>query len=199
MDPTTTMQSDFIERLCRTHEGQLQNYLTQMVGSPEIARELAQDSFAKLYQSYRPDQLFFPRALLFRVATNFALMHLRRRRLEHARLGGEPLDLALALGEVDHRIGPEGELSAAQLGDHLAGAIKALPLNLRTVFVMAHLQGQPRKTIAAEMGISEKRVDKRMTKALKKCREHLLTHGINLTEVLGLMTLVPFAWALSVH
>lgn len=199
MDPTTTMQGDFIGRLCRTHEGQLQNCITQIVGSPEIARELVQDSFARIYESYRPEQFLFPRALLFHVATNFALMHLRRRRLERSLLGGVARHIELALEDPDHHTGPEGKLIAAQLGEHLARAIKALRPNLREVFVMAHVEGRCRKEIATAIGISEKCVDKRMTVALRKCREELITLGIDLTEVLGLVTLVPFVWALSIH
>ncbi len=48
---------------------------------------------------------------------------------------------------------------------------------------MAHVQGKPRKEIAASLGISEKRVDKRMTQALKACRDRLCSQGIDLGEV----------------
>lgn len=197
MDPTTT-QSDFIERFCRAHGGQLENYLTQMVGSPEIARELAQDSFEKVHKTYRPEQVLYPRALLFKVATNFALMHLRRRRLECA-LMGEAQDIEQAEEEADYRIGPDREVSAVQLGEHLARAIKALRPNLRRVFVMAHVEGRPRKEIAVTLGISEKRLDKRLTAALRKCREHLISRGIELTDFVGLVAVLPFAYILGVN
>ncbi|MGH8300789.1 MAG: sigma factor-like helix-turn-helix DNA-binding protein [Steroidobacteraceae bacterium] len=45
------------------------------------------------------------------------------------------------------------------------------------------MQGKPRKEIAAALGISEKRVDKRMTKALRACRERLSSQGIDVAEV----------------
>jgi RNA polymerase sigma factor (sigma-70 family) len=72
---------------------------------------------------------------------------------------------------------------ADQIGQHLANVIKSLRPNLRKVFVMAHVQGKPRREIAAALGISEKRVDKRMTKALKACRDRLASQGIDLAEV----------------
>ena len=51
---------------------------------------------------YRPEQVMFPRAMLFKVATNFALMHLRRRRLENAMITG-----SAGMEEVpDQRMGP---------------------------------------------------------------------------------------------
>ena len=170
---------EFVERLCRTHEAQLLAYLTQMLGRPDIAREVAQDAFEKMHRMYRPDQVLFPRAMLFKVATNFALMHLRRRRLESAMIMG-----SAGMEEVpDHRLGPDRQAMVEQIGQHLTNVIKGLRPNLRKVFVMAHVQGKPRKEIAAALGISEKRVDKRMTKALKACRDRLSSQGIDLAEV----------------
>jgi RNA polymerase sigma factor (sigma-70 family) len=164
--PRSGKPDEFVERLCRTHEAQLLAYLTQMLGRPEVAREVAQDTFERLHRMYRPEQVVFPRAMLFKVATNFALMHLRRRRLESAMITG-----AAGMEEVpDHRMGPDRQAMADEIGKHLTN-------------VMAHVQGKPRKEIAATLGITEKRVDKRMTKALKACRERLASQGIDLAEV----------------
>jgi DNA-directed RNA polymerase specialized sigma24 family protein len=64
---------------------------------------------------------------------------------------------------------------------------------------MAHVKGMTQDQIAAALGISEKRVEKRLTAALRGCRERLVSHGIDMTDVLGFVTLIPFAWALTVH
>jgi RNA polymerase sigma factor (sigma-70 family) len=177
--PRSGKPEEFVERLCRTHEAQLLAYLTQMLGRPEVAREVAQDTFERLHRMYRPEQVVFPRAMLFKVATNFALMHLRRRRLESAMITG-----AVGMEEVpDHRMGPDRQAIADEIGKHLTKVIRELRPNLRNVFVMAHVEGKPRKEIAATLGITEKRVDKRMTKALKACRERLASQGIDLAEV----------------
>jgi RNA polymerase sigma factor (sigma-70 family) len=177
--PVPGRPDEFVERLCRMHEAQLLAYLTQMLGRPDIAREVAQDTFERMHRVYRPDQVMFPRAMLFKVATNFALMHLRRRRLESAMIIG-----SAGMEEVpDHRMGPDRQAMADQIGQYLSMVIKGLRPNLRNVFVMAHVQGKPRKEIAAALGISERRVDKRMTRALKACRDRLSSHGIDLAEV----------------
>lgn len=52
---------------------------------------------------------------------------------------------------------------------HLADAIKRLPMRLRRPFVMAHMQGKSRYAIAHELHISERQVEKRLTKALDAC------------------------------
>lgn len=177
--PATGGGEEFFARLCRTHEAQLLAYLTQMLGRADLAREVAQDAYEKLHQMYRPEQLEFPRAMLFKIATNFALMRLRRRRLESTLFAG-PAGLEKI---PDRAMGPERAVLAEQIGRCLAQVIKGLRPSWREVFVMAHVQGRSRKEIAGRLGISEKRVDKRMTRALKQCRMKLSSQGIDLMEV----------------
>lgn len=69
----------------------------------------------------------------------------------------------------------------ADLSDHVAAAIIGLPMKLRAVFVMAHVQRRSRGDIAAALGISERRVDRRLTRALVVCRNSLEARGIDLT------------------
>jgi RNA polymerase sigma factor (sigma-70 family) len=198
MDSQTAMQGDSLEHLCRANQGQLEAYLAQMVGSADIARELVKDSFARARMS-RPEQTAFPRAALFRVATNVALLHLRRRRavrtaLEPAMVCEEEARMARS-----DRFRQSRHLSADEYGASLAIAIKALRLSHRKVFVMAHVLGRPRSEIAAVLGISEARLDKRMTKALKAVRDHLGARGIDPTDMFALVALLPFACLLSIH
>lgn len=177
--PKTGGAEAFVAELCRAHEAQLLAYLTQMLGRVDLAREVAQDTYEQLHRTYRPEQVLFPRAMLFKVATNYALMHLRRRRVESAVISGPA-----GIEEVaDHAGGPDRQLLAEQIAQHLATVIQELSPPLRAVFVLAHVQGKSRKEIAARLGISERRVDKRMTRALKQCRLRLSSQGIDLAEV----------------
>ncbi len=177
--PGSGMGNEFLTGLCRTHEAQLVGYLTKMLGRADQAWEVAQDAYEKLHRMYRPEQLAFPRAMLFKVATNLALMRLRRQRLERAVLSGPE-----GMEDIpDDSLGPERLVLADQIGRRLVQVIKGLPPGLRQVFVMAHVEGRPRKEIADRLGISEKRVDKRMTRALKRCRVQLSSQGIDLARV----------------
>ena len=69
----------------------------------------------------------------------------------------------------------------ADLSDHVAAAIIGLPMHLRRVFVMAHVQRRTRGDIAAALGISERRVERWLVKALVACRESLAARGVDLT------------------
>ena len=184
----------FIEQLCRSYQEPLRCYLAQMVGSQDIAQELAQQCFEYVHRAYRGSEVMFPRAMLFKVATNFALMHLRRRRME-GRYWGRAVDMEYVKEVVPDQdsLLPDREAMAEQVRDRLVAAIKGLRPAYRRVFVMALLQGKNRKEIAAAVGASEKRVDKRMTKAIKTCRARLAADGIQLTDLLSIGAIIPLA------
>lgn len=71
-------------------------------------------------------------------------------------------------------------MQRSELAEHVAAAIIGLPTRLRTVFVLAHVQQMPRSEIAAVLGISDRRVDRRMVRALVACRNALEGRGIDL-------------------
>lgn len=200
MEPTTTTSHGFIEQLRRSYQAPLHCYLAQMVGSQEIAQELVQQCFEHVHRTYRASQVMFPRAMLFKVATNFALMHLRRQRMED-KYWGHPVDMEYVKEAVpDHdSLLPDREAMAEQVRDRLVAAIKELRPAYRRVFVMALLQGRNRKEIATAVGASEKRVDKRMTKAIKTCRARLAADGMELTDLLSVVAVISSAWLLAVR
>jgi len=195
MESTMRTQRSFVASLCLAYEAQLVDYPHQMLGNRERAGEIAHESFAALDAAVLPEKLPFPRAALFQVATSFALMELRRRRLATAGV----IDSA-GLEEVPEcRISPDRQANADQLADHLAKVIKALRPTYRNVFVMTHGKGMTRKEVSAALGISEKRVSYLMTKSLKICRERLSARGLDLADMVGVLVLLHFACALSIH
>ncbi len=178
-----TTQSAFIEEFCRSHDRELIGYLRRMLGDDtELAREAAQEAFAALYKTYRSEEVRFPRAMLFKAATNFALMQLRHRRCVRRRMGSPTTMEELEQVPDEAVLSHDQQVMADQIGHHLAAAVAALRPTLRSVFVMAHVQGLCRREIAAALGITEKRLDKRMTKALRTCREYLASRGIGVSD-----------------
>lgn len=172
-------RAELVEALCKAHEPQLLQYLTRMLGRSDLAREVVQDTYERIHKLYRPDDVLFPRAMLYKIATNFALMRLRRARLESTIITG-----SAGMEKVpDEAAAPDKRAMAEQINERLVQTIKDLPPKLRTVLIMAHVQGVARKDIAEQLGISLKRVDKRMTKALRTLRERMESFGIDLLHV----------------
>jgi DNA-directed RNA polymerase specialized sigma24 family protein len=64
--------------------------------------------------------------------------------------------------------------------EHLAEVIKGLRCELRAVYVRACMLRQSLQEIAAALGISERRVDDRMKRAISLCHTRLEARGIDL-------------------
>jgi len=146
-----------------------------MLGTPDLAREVAQDTYEKLHTAYRAEDLMAPRAVLFKIATNTALMRLRRAKLEASIIRG-PAGMDQVAEEAPP---PERRAIVDEVNRRLVEVIRALRPTLQEVFVMAYVQGRPRKEIAQLLGLTVKRVDKRLSLALKECRERLSSFGID--------------------
>jgi RNA polymerase sigma-70 factor, ECF subfamily len=68
------------EPFVRQHERAILNYLWRMTGDEELAYDLTQEVFLRAWQRWEQIRGYdHPRAWLFRVATNLARSHLRRR------------------------------------------------------------------------------------------------------------------------
>jgi len=75
-----TEQFDDFEALFRRYERSVTGYLWRMLGDDDIACDLAQETFVRAWQHFDELKVYeFQQAWLFRVATNLALNHLRRR------------------------------------------------------------------------------------------------------------------------
>ena len=189
MEQPVALQSEVIARLCRRYQAQLTEYLARLLGDAERANLLAQEAIRCFLSDAASSRRSFPRTRLFQIGTQFALAELRsrdnQRRSGIASEAGQP-------ARTDQppncfRILERG--SAEEVAERLALAIKGLPPKLRRVFVMAHVQGKSRADIALALGVSERRIEQRMTKALKVCRERLAAAGVDLALVhlLGLV------------
>jgi len=166
---------ELVSSLSREDGEQLQRFLTRMLGRRELAEEVAQEAYLKLYRLCRPDEVNCPKALLFDVATKLAITRLKRVRVEAS--------LAATLTETDEvrdqALPPERRAMVDQAMHRLTEAVEALSPNLRKVFVMRYVQQMPRHEIAERLSISVNAVEQRLTRALAQCRHRLAALGID--------------------
>ena len=80
VDATGNRDARFAE-VVRSFESPLSRYLVRMVGDAEVARDLAQETFLSAYAAWPEPEPAHLSAWLYRIATNHALSHLRRRRV----------------------------------------------------------------------------------------------------------------------
>jgi RNA polymerase sigma factor (sigma-70 family) len=166
---------EFIAELTHSHGPQLLQYLARMLGRIEAAREVAEETYKEIGGLYRAEYVMFPRATLYKIATDLALMRLRSGKSK------APIITTSAAMEwvPNTATWQDKRVMAEEVNQKLVQTITGLRPGLRTVLVMAHVQGIARRDIAKQLGISLKRVDKRMTKALQTLRKRMNCLGID--------------------
>lgn len=157
------------------HEQPLYGYLRRLSPTHEIAVELAQETFFRAWRHFDSLQAYDrPEAWLYRVATNLAISHLRRKRpLSFSAL------LARAGAEDATPDGPAGaDLIASPLDiegqtverDAIDRALRALPERSRAALLLAAIQGFTSDEIADALGVTPNNVRQILSRARERFR-----------------------------
>jgi RNA polymerase sigma-70 factor (ECF subfamily) len=149
----------------------------KILGNPQDAEDILQETFIKAFR-YLPD--FNGRSRLstwlYRIATNEALMLIRRRKpdaisIDDPRDGDEPEQEPLQI--VDWCCMPEQELLSSESREYLDQAIESLPTSLRVVFVLRDIEGLSTLETGEVLNLSETAVKTRLSRARLRLREEL--------------------------
>jgi RNA polymerase sigma-70 factor (ECF subfamily) len=151
----------------REYHSSLVRYLRHRIGSDADARDIAQEAYFRLLRYRENQDLQSLRALLFRIATNLVGMRIRTART-HRWAHHQSLDPEIALPANDPSY--ERQVFGEQRLNKLMAVIKSLPTKCQQVFVLSRFHDMGYPEIAARCGISEKMVEKHITKALAICR-----------------------------
>lgn len=149
----------------------------KMLGSPQDAEDILQETFLKAYRHLGSfDGRASPSTWLYRIATNEALMHLRKKRPEIVSvdepLEGEPGEQE-PMEIVDWCCMPEEELMSDESRAALDRAVDGLPETLRLVFVLRDIEGLSTRETAEVLDLSETAVKTRLSRARLRLRNVL--------------------------
>lgn len=159
---------DVVQSLYAGHHGWLRNWLRKRLGNTFDAADLAQDTFMRVLQARRKVDtqellLLEPRAYLTTVAKHVLCNHFRRLSLERAWLD------ALALMPEASAPSPEHRFLILETLHQIDAMLDALPIKVRTAFLMAQLDGKTYRQIAESMNITDRTVRRYMADAFEKC------------------------------
>ncbi|MCC6930237.1 MAG: RNA polymerase sigma-70 factor [Gemmatimonadaceae bacterium] len=158
-----------LEELFRAYYAGMCAFVRRFVHAPDIAEELVQDVFFKLWSKREAlSDIDALRTYLFRAARNTALNHLRRKKLENAWEEQEA-----ARGEPMTNAATDDDASTDEVSRAVNGAISRLPTRCREIFVMSREGNMTYAEIAGALGISIKTVETQMGRALKSLRASL--------------------------
>jgi RNA polymerase sigma-70 factor, ECF subfamily len=169
------------EDLVRRYDRDVLRLALNLVHRPEDARDVYQEGFLRAYRNlhrFRFECSFY--TWLYRIVTNVALDHLRRRtshREEQApalpTAEGAMPDFFDRQPELSASANPEKRLLGQEVGQHIEQAMKRLSPRERMVFEMKHYQGLRLRAIGDLLGTSEETVKNSLFRATRKLRESL--------------------------
>ena len=131
------------------------NFVYRMIGSPEEAEDLTQETFVTVYQklgSLKDDERFEP--WLFRIARNNVYQRYRRRTPSMVSIDEQDEEGRSVAELVDERKGPQEAFQAEELERVVQGVIDDLPDKYREVFVLSAIDHLSYQEIAEIVGRS---------------------------------------------
>lgn len=151
-------------------EGEVRGWLRKRVHSlpKQDADDLLQEVYARLW-SVDFTHVANGRSYFYSAVRNLLLEHARRARIVPMERLGEIEALRIPSEEP----GPERRASARQDLERLERIVQTLPEKCRRAFCLQKFQGLSQREIAAEMGLSEKTVEKHLATALMRVLEAL--------------------------
>ncbi len=146
------------------HGTYLRNFLYYKSGDMNLAEDLAQDAYIKLWENCKKVSIEKAKSYLFTVANNLFLNKVSRKKVA--------LQFANTKPNSDVDVSdPHYIMQANEFKQRLEKAIAELPENQRVVFLMNRIDKKKYREIAEELSISVKAVEKRMHGALASLRQ----------------------------
>lgn len=170
-------------QLVNRYKDSITNYLNMMTGEYDIAVDLCQETFLRVYRSiHRYSNLYQFSTWIYRIATNLAIDEIRYRKrrgqvfyrnvLSNRQTGDKD---SREFEITDVRRNPSDEILRKESGQILGDAIRSLPKKYRTAFVMKEIQELPYETIAKVLNCSPGTIKSRLHRArelLQRKLEH---------------------------
>ncbi len=138
-------------------------FIRRRVEDDDVAKELAQILFVRTWQGRErlaADQAI--KSYLYKIATNLIIDFFRKKGREQF----------TALDEVETDLSAEPD-QRFELEEMIDRAVNSLPEPLQTVFKLSRFKDMKNSEIAAELGVSVKTVESRMTRAFTILRQKL--------------------------
>lgn len=151
------------ESIFNSYFNELRKYLYYKCSDADLATDIAQDVFTKIWEkkdSFTNENI---RALLYKMASDNLNSHFRRTKLKQEQTVEFDIE----------NVTPQEEMELAELKEKYENALAALPEKQRVVFLMNRIDQLTYKEIAERLEISVKAIEKRMSKTIAFFRTRL--------------------------
>ena len=153
------------ENLFNRYAKDLRRFLFFKTRDMDLAEDILQDSFVKLWNNCDKVSYEKAKSFLFTVAKNMFLNHVKHKKVvnEHQNRSLKP----------SNNETPEYLLIEKEFLIKIEDAISSLPEKQKEVFLLSRMEKKKYKEIAEILGVSVKAVEKRMHLALIKMKEKI--------------------------
>lgn len=162
------------------NEKAIRRYISQFRPDVHDIEDFTQETFLKGFAAETRSEIREPKAFLFKIAKNVALLDIRKKKRR-------PTDLIEDFSRSE-LILDEKQCTADEWLDGrrklvlFAKAAASLPPQCRKAFLMRRVENLHYKQIANRMNISVSAVEKHVTSGLLKCNAYLRGHGYDVSE-----------------
>jgi RNA polymerase sigma-70 factor (ECF subfamily) len=161
----TLTKEDFKELFDKNFD-EVRSYIFYRCGDKELATDITQDCFLKLWEKKDNIRLDQVKGLLYKMASDLFINSF------HQQKRTQKVFESIQFDHEDYS--PEEILSFEQLKNKYESLIEVMPENQRVVFLMSRIDGLQYKEIAEKLGLGVKAVEKRMGIALNYLRTALI-------------------------
>lgn len=161
------MTKDEFKNIYDQYFDSIRNYIYYRSGDAELATDIAQDAFFKVWEKqfkYEPKKI---KSLLYKISSDLFISQYRREKLAREYM----TEIKFGFREEEDN----NNLEYKELKEKYERALARLPEKQRTVFLMSRIEELTYKEIAERLQLSVKAVEKRMSIALSE-----LKHVINI-------------------
>jgi RNA polymerase sigma-70 factor (ECF subfamily) len=167
-------------RVVEAYSGVIYRLGIKMLNDPQDAEDILQETFIKAYRHLKDfDGRSSLSTWLYRIATNEALMLIRKRKNVPVSID-EPTDGQDEIEEpaqiMDWCCMPEEEMMSTEARAYMNQAIKQLPPTLRAVFLLRDIEGLSTEETSNVLNLSEAAVKTRLSRARMRLRELLTAY-----------------------
>jgi RNA polymerase sigma-70 factor (ECF subfamily) len=163
------------DRLFIEFSAPIYNYALRMIGDPDRAADIAQDTFIKAYRKLHTlTDASSTRAWIYRIATNTAIDDMRRRR-NTVRMGN---DEEPHVEQPDGGPGPETQVLSGLLDERIGRALLRLRPNHRQCLILSDVEDMNAQQIGEVMQMTNGAVRVLLCRARAEMRRLLAAEGL---------------------
>lgn len=173
MPYTQAVHLALFRKLFDAHFKELVTYAYRFVNDWQTSEDIVQDVFMSLWEKKESIDFDEPiKPYLYRAAYNRSVNHLNSALMQKRIDGIDTIDELINQEILEYN--QHDALLLKEMNNEISRFVETLPTQCRTVYKLSREKNLRNKEIAAQLEISEKAVEKHISKALSEIRNHLV-------------------------